>query len=71
VRTSTRFAEAYSVEIQALAALVDIVSYRLSPRGKLIFADARRASELVRRSSTGRLPGKIFAACGLYVAAAT
>jgi hypothetical protein len=71
VKSTIRFAAAHEVDAQVLAALVGIVSYRLSPKGKLIFADAQRAPELVRRTSPGRLPGKVLAAYGLYVAAAT
>lgn len=71
VKSAIRFAAAHEVDAQVLAALVGIVSYRLSPGGKLIFADAQRAPELVRRTSPGRLPGKVLAAYGLYVAAAT
>jgi hypothetical protein len=65
-----RFAAAHCVNAQELGALVGIVSYRLTPRGKLVWADGQRAAEHVRRTNPGKLCRRVLRAYGCFVAGA-
>lgn len=71
VPTILRFAECYGVCARELAALCGIVSHRLSPRGRVVWCDAYRFPEVVRRTSPETLPRRVLSAYGCYVAAAT
>lgn len=70
VPTILRFAACYQVCARELAALCGILSYRLSPRGRVVYVDAYRHPELARRTSPDRLPRRLLSAYGCYVAAA-
>lgn len=65
-----RFADAHRVNAQELGALVGIVSFRLTPRGKLVWCDSQRAPEHVRRTNPGKLSRHVLRAYGCFVAGA-
>jgi len=65
-----RFARAYGVDAQELGALVGIISFRLTPRGKLVWADCQRHPEIVVRTNPGKLTGRVLRAYGCFVATA-
>jgi hypothetical protein len=71
VSSVLRFARCYDVDPQVLGALVGIVSWRLSPKGKLIWCDAQRHPEHVHRTTPNRLARRVQSAYGCYVAAAS
>tara|TARA_R110002124_G_scaffold11974_5_gene56820 strand:- start:1634 stop:2008 length:375 start_codon:yes stop_codon:yes gene_type:complete len=65
-----RFAAAHEVSAQELGALVGIISFRLTPRGKVVWADSWRRPEIVTRTPPGRLTSRVLRAYGCYVATA-
>lgn len=71
VRSCIRFAAAYRVDAQELAAMCGIVSYRLTPRGKLVWCDGWRHPDHVRMTSPAKLSRGVLRGYGYYVAAAT
>lgn len=66
-----RFARAYGMDAQELGALVGIVSFRLTPRGKVVWADSQRRPAIVVRTPPGRLSQRVLRAYGCFVATAT
>lgn len=65
-----RFARAYGVDAQELGAMVGIISFRLTPRGKVVWADSQRHPEIVTRTPPGRLTRRVLWAYGCFVATA-
>lgn len=70
VPTILRFAACYQVCARELAALCGILSYRLSPRGRVVWVDAYRHPEHARLTSPQRPSRRLLSAYGCYVAAA-
>ena len=65
-----RVARAYGVDAQELGALVGIVSFRMTPRGKVVWADSQRNPEMVVRTDPGKFTRRVLRAYGCYVATA-
>jgi len=65
-----RFARAYGVDAQELGAMVGIISFRLTPRGKVVWADSQRNPEIVVRTPPNRLTRRVLRAYGCFVATA-
>jgi len=65
-----RFARAYEVDPQELGAMVGIVSFRLTPRGRVVWCDSQRFPELVRRTNPGRLTRAVQRGYGYFCAVA-
>jgi len=70
VQSVLRFARAYCVNPQELGAMVGIISFRLTPKGKLVWADCQRHPEVVARTNPGTLSRRVLRAYGCFVATA-
>lgn len=66
-----RFAAAHEVSAQELGALVGIVSYRQTPRGKVVWCDSQRSPEHVLRTNPGKLSRSVLRAYGCFLAGAS
>jgi len=66
-----RFAAAHEVSAQELGALVGIISFRLTPRGKVVWADSQRRPEVVVRTPPDKLSRRVLRAYGCFVATAS